>query len=299
MLKRTAARLGNPTFMIGYPVDGGKKGQIGFHGKHGTQKFRFNNRIGDALDWSIIKPEWYWERGGYEAMGNMPKQWEKDGFGEWLVQLDNDELGMLVYDVMHDIILEENLRDGIDLRAPHPDTHEPLYGKIPSFVFQTQGWARPDLRERIQDRLFKAFRITPPFHHRIHITTPVEMVSYIQARVAQARTKPSHAIPEEIKSFLDKLPEDEQPELGMLTALPDKQRTSLREAIRVMYMRDLLWDFTYDPKPKGETEVGRNGMYWLEMERTDRLNKERADAKKDHRRQLVQQRAARRQRAAA
>ena len=236
--------------MTGYPLDAGNSGALGSVGKQGAVRHRLNNKVGDALDWGMITPEWYWERGGYEAMGNVPKAWERDGFAAWITQLDDDEIEMLVYDVMHDIILEENLRDGVELRAPHPDTYEPLYGKIPSFVFQTQGWARPDLRDRIQDRLFKAFRIEVPFHQKISITTPVEMVSYVKARVAFARTKPDHTIPSDVKSFLDDIPNKEQPELGMMNALPQKARTSLKAALDTMYTNNIMWNFKYDAKVK-------------------------------------------------
>ena len=247
MMRRSLCVLASPLHMSGYPIDGGKQG-TNAHSKIGLQQLRMPNKYGDSVNWEDLVPEWFHERGGYEKMGTMPAQWKKDGFGDWLVSLTNLELEMVVYDVIHDVILEENLRDGVELRAPHPDTAEPLYSKIPSFVFQTQGWARPDLRDRIQDRVFKAFRIVPPFYQRMQITTPVELVSWVVARVSHARSPPEHHVPGEVKDFLDALPTEQQPELGFYNALPPKERTPLREAMKVMQQKTIDSHFKFDKK---------------------------------------------------
>eukprot|EP01063_Lacrimia_lanifica_P037303 TRINITY_DN7619_c0_g1_i2.p2 TRINITY_DN7619_c0_g1~~TRINITY_DN7619_c0_g1_i2.p2 ORF type:complete len:300 (+),score=115.25 TRINITY_DN7619_c0_g1_i2:60-959(+) len=297
-VRRCRALLANPMHMHGYPVDPGKSGYGGSGMIGGYQTWRMQNRHADALDWNIIVPEWYWERGGYEKMGNMPKQWQRDGFGQWITQLEDQEIEMLCYDVMHDIILEENMRDGLELRAPHPDTNEPLYGKIPSWVYQSQGWARPDLRERIFDRVCKAFRISPTFSQRLQITTPVELVSYVTARVSFARSKPAHHVPKDVKAFLNELPSHEQPELGFLNALPPKERTSLRKAVKVFRQDGIDWNFTYRPKTEGEPEESQDSMYWLQMERNDRIDERHREGQDARREQLIAQRRARKAAAA-
>lgn len=177
-----------------------------------------------------------------------------------------------MYDVLHDILLEENLRDGLEVRAPHPETGEPLYSKIPSWVYQMQGWSRPDIRERVFDRVCKAFRIVPPFGARAQITHPVELASWMIARVAHARPpQPKHSVPATVKKFLDR--QSRQPELGFLHALPPKQRTPLREAMRRMKQEEIDADFEFRPQPQGEDpEKALKHMYWLEM--TKRHDKE-------------------------
>ena len=249
MLRRCSTLLAAPMHMAGYPVDAGYRGYTGSGGMAGAS-VRFQNRVGDAIDWSIISPEWYWERGGYEPMGNMPKQWKKDGFGDFLVSLKDEEIELLVIDVIHDMILEENLRDGLDPRAPHPDTGEALYSKIPSWIFHKQGWSRPDVRERILDRVWKAFRIIPPFHQRMQITHPIELVSWIQARVSFARKPESthQNIPKTVKKYLDN--HSRQPELGFLFALPDKQRTALRQAVKRWRQLAIDADYEFKSAPK-------------------------------------------------
>eukprot|EP01060_Flectonema_neradi_P006545 TRINITY_DN14435_c0_g1_i1.p1 TRINITY_DN14435_c0_g1~~TRINITY_DN14435_c0_g1_i1.p1 ORF type:complete len:313 (+),score=55.45 TRINITY_DN14435_c0_g1_i1:48-941(+) len=293
-MRRCSTLLAAPMHMAGYPVDAGKMGFVGPAGMYGAISHRFQNRVGDAIDWDIMSPEWYWERGGYEPMGNMPKQWKKDGFGDFLVSLKDEEIELLVIDVIHDMILEENLRDGLELRAPHPDTGEALYSKIPSWIFHKQGWSRPDVRDRILDRVWKAFRIIPPFHQRMQITHPVELVSWIQARVAFAR-KPEtthHDIPKAVKGFLDKHPR--QPELGFLLALPDKERTPLRQAHKRWMQMAIDADYEYKPKPRGEPQKGKETMYWLELERNRGIDKRREASRNDRRQALMEARAARR-----
>eukprot|EP00659_Diplonema_papillatum_P014224 gene14224-21811_t len=298
-MKRCAPLLANPMHMPGYPVDGGKQGYLGQHGmpNGGVQRQRFQNRIGDAIDWNIVAPEWYWERGGYEPMGNMPEQWKKDGFGLFLTSLSDQDLEMLVYDLLHDIVLEENLRDGLELRAPHPDTNEPLYSKIPSWVFSSQGWSRPDLRERIFERVCQSFRIVPPYHQRMQITHPTELVSWVVARVSFARTRPAHQVPKQVKRFLDAQPR--QPELGFTLALPDKERTSLRQAMKALRMTEIDADYTFTPAREGESDAGKQTMYWLELERNRRIERERQQQRTATRQDLVAARAARRAAAAS
>eukprot|EP01065_Artemidia_motanka_P025493 TRINITY_DN30485_c0_g1_i1.p1 TRINITY_DN30485_c0_g1~~TRINITY_DN30485_c0_g1_i1.p1 ORF type:complete len:301 (+),score=88.46 TRINITY_DN30485_c0_g1_i1:100-1002(+) len=254
-------------------------------------KTNLQNRHADALDWRRMPPEWFWDRGGYEPMGNMPVQWQKDGFGDFLVSLTDREIEMLVHDVLHDILLEENLRDGLDLRAPHPETGTPLYSKIPSWLMHSQGWSRPDLRERIFDRVCKAFRIVPPFGQRREITHPVHLVSWLVARVAFARPPLSkrHKIPKDAKQFLDSYPR--QPNLGFLLALPQKARTPLEDALNRKKFDEIDADFEYQPKPQGEDmEAMGKHMYWLEMDRRRNQELEEEAARKAERARLIEAR---------
>eukprot|EP01064_Diplonema_japonicum_P025779 TRINITY_DN37201_c0_g1_i1.p1 TRINITY_DN37201_c0_g1~~TRINITY_DN37201_c0_g1_i1.p1 ORF type:complete len:320 (+),score=73.31 TRINITY_DN37201_c0_g1_i1:62-961(+) len=292
-MRRCKVLLAAPMHMAGYPVDSGAQGYIGTAGMAGIQKQRFQNRIGDALDWNIIAPEWYWERGGYEKMGNMPPQWKKDGFGAWVTSLTNDEVEMLVYDLLHDMILEENMRDGLEVRAPHPDTGEPLYSKVPSWVYHNQAWSRPDIRERIFDRVCKALRVVPPFHQRVQLTHPIDLVSWFQARVAFARSPPQHIIPQDVKKFLDE--HGEQPELGFTFALPPKERTSLRQAMKTMRQMDIDSTYEFKASTKGESKEAKKGMYWLELERNARLKQQEALERTAHREMLIQRRRMRKE----